>query len=107
MIRRAVEMINTVFNYLPTYRTGGDEFVTIIEDADYESCDEMLDAFAERAKSEFIQLGDEQFHVSVAYGLGIYIPGEDKSFKEVFKRADDEMYVNKQIIKRDLNLPSR
>ncbi len=107
LIRRAVEMINTVFNYLPTYRTGGDEFVTIIEDADYESCDEMLDAFAERAKSEFIQLGDEQFHVSVAYGLGIYIPGEDESFKEVFKRADDEMYVNKQIIKRDLNLPSR
>ena len=107
LICRAVEMINTVFNYLPTYRTGGDEFVTIIEDADYESCDEMLDVFAERAKSEFIQLGDEQFHVSVAYGLGIYIPGEDKSFKEVFKRADDEMYVNKQIIKRDLNLPSR
>lgn len=33
--------------------------------------------------------------VSVSHGGAVYKPGVDTSYREVFKRADENMYVNK------------
>lgn len=39
---------------------------------------------------------------SVALGLGIFAPRFDRSFNDVFKRADEELYKNKEKMKKDL-----
>ena len=107
LIRRGVGMMCSVFRNSTVYRTGGDEFIIILEGADYSNRDELSRIFDKLVRSEMINLGDEKFHVSVAYGIGIFEPGKDSAYKDVFKRADAAMYVNKEIIKRELKLPSR
>ena len=107
LIRRGVNMICSVFRNSTVYRTGGDEFIIILEGEDYSNREDLSRIFDRLVRSEMIKLGDEMFHVSIAYGIGIFEPGKDSTYKDIFKRADAAMYVNKETIKRELNLPSR
>ena len=77
------------------YRIGGDEFTCILKNISQEDLktavtkmDADIEVLHKEEKPYIIPL-------SVSKGFGIYTPGQDKSFTEVFKRADEIMYKDK------------
>ena len=64
------------------------------EGEDYENRQEI---FTKLLKNE-ISVRNQKFEFSV--GMATYNPGSDKSFKDVFERADQEMYLNKKAKKK-------
>ncbi|MBR1884897.1 MAG: GGDEF domain-containing protein [Schwartzia sp.] len=95
-IIRASRLICNHFKHSPVFRVGGDEFVALLEGADFEnrlalhhSFDSIMDE-ASREKNAMV----------IAMGLSDYDEGEDQAFHNVFARADHEMYLRKRTLKR-------
>ena len=93
-IKEACHIICSVFKHSPVYRIGGDEFVILLTGQDFHLRKILMDDFytameANRALSL----------VTLAGGLAVFDPETDKSFADVFERADREMYANKHKMK--------
>ncbi len=94
-IQRTSRMICDVFKHSPVFRVGGDEFVAIISDHDYEQRETLLEILKEESyQNKLTRTGPV-----VACGMAIFEPDNDKEFADVFKRADSSMYENKKEIK--------
>ena len=78
------------FSHSPVFRVGGDEFVAIVENDDYENRQEIY----EKLLNNQITVRNTKYDFSV--GMATYKPGVDTSFKDVVARADSEMYLNKK-----------
>ncbi len=84
-----------VFEHSPVYRIGGDEFVVILQDNDFERRQmlyakimiEFHNAYMAKNKEPW-----ERFTASV--GMSDYV-NYDSEYKDTFKRADDNMYQSK------------
>ena len=60
---------------------------------------ERLEDF-QREIEEANRTSNVGFKISIARGIAIYNSGTDLVFANVFKRADEAMYQNKQIMKQ-------
>lgn len=93
------KVICNFFKHSPVYRIGGDEFVAILRTDDYDRIEEikkeLLDFSIEEMKKQ-ISVPEKK---SFATGFAIFNPQNDKSFADVIKRADIEMYENKKMLK--------
>ena len=87
-------MICRCFKSSPVFRIGGDEFAVILEGADYERREELLDSL-NQSMVKNIGSGEPV----AALGLAEYVPGKDHSFRSVFERADRNMYERKKELK--------
>ena len=98
LIRHAARVICRVFAHSPVYRVGGDEFVAILQQQDYENREDLLKVFDEKiAETSFKVPSGNIINISVARGLAIYKPG--MAFADVTKGADIMMYAHKAAIK--------
>ena len=95
----ACRLICKSFPHSPVYRIGGDEFVVILEGADYANCTHLLESFHD-AIEEYNRSDQQDKHLSIARGIAVYNSVTDLVFSNVFKRADDAMYHNKADMKR-------
>ena len=96
IIQAAAEAIVSAFGPERTYRIGGDEFAVVAEDldeSDVPSRMDAVDAQAERFNAANADLGAA---LRISKGMAWFRPGEDTSFREVFARADREMYEKKR-----------
>ena len=97
LINGVARCIRKVFGRGNVYRIGGDEFIAVVENC---TEDEMGAAFVkleDRIRSVNAELPeDTKTAVSFAKGSATFKPGEDKAFKEVFRRADKELYIDKE-----------
>jgi len=93
-IRAACRMLCEYFKHCPVFRVGGDEFVVIMEGQDYENRAEIMRDINAKIESN---ISTDQ--VVASLGLAVYDSEKDKSFHEVFKRADSLMYERKQQLK--------
>ncbi|MDO5702655.1 MAG: response regulator, partial [Lachnospiraceae bacterium] len=93
-IIKASRMICDIFQHSPVYRTGGDEFVVILNGRDYVIRRELVLALHDRSV-EHINSRD----VVISGGLSVYMPNEDNCFHDVFERADTLMYEEKKLLK--------
>ena len=94
-LQRASGMICDVFKHSPVFRIGGDEFVAVLTDYDYDRREQFVKELRERSeKNGRFKSGPE-----LAVGLAVYDPYKDNSFSDVFERADRDMYENKNHIK--------
>lgn len=99
LIINATRIICNTFSRSPVYRIGGDEFVVLLENVDYQNYKCLSEEF-DRAIQEANKLvHKEHDKVSVARGIAIYSEMVDTSFASVFKRADQAMYRNKAQMK--------
>ncbi|MBQ9626869.1 MAG: diguanylate cyclase, partial [Treponema sp.] len=94
-LQRASGMICDVFKHSPVFRIGGDEFVAVLADYDYERREQFVKELREKSeKNGRFKSGPE-----LAVGLAVYDPYKDNSFSDVFERADRDMYENKNLVK--------
>lgn len=76
------------------YRTGGDEFTLLIPDASPQYCRELIGSIQkafEKNKPEHLDLD-----LSIALGYAVFDPQTDNDILETCRRADKQMYQNKQ-----------
>ena len=94
-IQRACRMICDVYENSAVYRVGGDEFAVIISGEDYESRKSLLNKLKKESEAnERMRSGPV-----LACGMAVFDPDIDKSFYEVYERADAKMYLNKSELK--------
>ena len=97
-IRSACAVICETFRNSRVFRIGGDEFAVILEGTDYENRVSLMVNFRktleERRGSGFVLL---------ASGISDFERGRDMRTQDVFERADNLMYDNKQICKEENN----
>lgn len=93
-------LMTKVFAHSDVYRIGGDEFVTILFDEDYEAREELKKRFFQQSEevSRFAKEGWEKVDVSV--GIASYDREIDTCAEDVFIHADHLMYENKRTRKR-------
>ena len=98
-IKGCIRILCDHFKHSPIFRIGGDEFVVILTGPDYENrYDIFYDLQSEFDKTYHYSDGEPWEKYSAATGMaefGII----DKSFEDVFKRADNAMYVCKERFK--------
>jgi diguanylate cyclase (GGDEF)-like protein len=90
----AFKTISDIFVHTPVYRVGGDEFVSIIDGADYDNRTALIKLFNSQ-----IEKNIESDSVVISVGITDYIPDSDNSFKRIFQRADHLMYERKKELK--------
>lgn len=95
LIIKASKIICDVFKHSPVYRIGGDEFVALLRQEDYENRDALLASMDELYASATIMAGEETIPVTVARAIEEYDLGLDFSFDDIFNRADKKMYEHK------------
>ena len=93
-IRSACRLICNIFKHSPVFRIGGDEFAVILRGQDYHILETLKEEFGEK-NTENLDKG----RVTVSLGTASALPGRDRSFKDVFIRADTAMYSVKKWFK--------
>lgn len=93
-IRAACAMLCEYFMHSPVYRIGGDEFVVLLQGRDYEARHKNLGAINAEIEGN---ISNEK--VVMSLGLSDFEPEVDRSFHEVFTRADELMYERKMQLK--------
>lgn len=95
MIRAAASAIAESFEMKNTYRIGGDEFIAIVEETDDETLDKQL-ARVDEAIDAFNRTNPEnEAKLSLSKGHAGFRLGQDHAFRDVFVRADMQMYERK------------
>lgn len=99
-IRQCCRLVCTIFEHSPVFRVGGDEFVVILENSDLQGYEKLVKRFKyeikKRSQDETLEPWEK---VSAAVGVAVYDPRADHSADDVFKRADQAMYADKQAMK--------
>lgn len=93
-IIEAANRVQTVFGSKVSYRIGGDEMVVILENNNFEYINELISRFDAGLKV-FNEKKELPFELAVAKGYAAFDPVLDKSFNDIFNRADGSMYQNK------------
>ena len=95
---KVAEIICEAFIDDYVYRIGGDEFVVILEDERTDKIKECL-GFMDRLIEHNNDAADRAFmKLSVSYGSAVYHSNKDKSYDDVYRRADKRMYEMKNRI---------
>lgn len=100
LLKNLSNIITSVFANSSTYRIGGDEFAVVVEGEDLARSDELVAAF--KAKVEALAADDTLRpweKVSCAIGFARFVPVSDTGVKDVFRRADKQMYACKMQMK--------
>ncbi len=94
-IKEASQLLCDIFDHSPVFRIGGDEFVVFLRGNDYTSRNELMD----RLHEQIIKNLKSGSGPILASGVAEYEPATDNLVSEVFDRADQKMYEDKQILK--------
>ena len=96
----ACKQMCEVYSHAPVYRIGGDEFVAILQGPAYDD----REALFERLQEVFIASRQDEDRppwerYSAAGGMAEYTGAEGETVEDVFRRADERMYADKQKMK--------
>ena len=95
-LKNCSKVFCNVFSHSPVFRIGGDEFVIILFGEQYEKRAELF----EKLKSSVNRKPDApKESISFAAGMADYSSKIDECVKDVLKRADTFMYIDKGKIK--------
>ena len=99
LIVTAARIISDTFKRSPVFRIGGDEFVVILQNRDFQDYEELIKKLYKDCDEEMLLAGEQRIPVSIASGNAVYDPHIDNGFIDVFNRADDAMYQHKRKMK--------
>ncbi|MBQ9438350.1 MAG: diguanylate cyclase [Lachnospiraceae bacterium] len=100
-LKTASRFICHIFQHSPIFRTGGDEFATILEEEDFRNREQLARLFDE--KSRMINAATELpwEKVNIAMGIAVHDAGAGETVLEVMRRADKLMYEDKRAKKQN------
>ena len=101
LIKAASQIISDTFKKSPVFRIGGDEFVIILQNHDLVERESLFANLESACENASVDANGTTLAVSIAKGFAIFDPDIDTKFSDVFNRADDEMYKNKNVMKTD------
>ena len=87
--------IKDFFKHGTIYRTGGDEFVIVFENANYEKIEKLENKIKNFMDAEMASDKNAADRVLFAAGFAMFDPTIDSNYDDVFKRADKAMYEAK------------
>ena len=96
IIKAGAKLICQSFKHSPVYRIGGDEFAVFLTGEDFKDSENILKNFnlqVEKNKTEG--------KVVVACGFTNFNPQTDKTYSQIFGRADNAMYDRKKELKEN------
>ena len=99
-IQLLCQTICQVFQHSPVFRIGGDEFVVILENHDYEDVETLKEEFDRRLQM-LQQKQNPWERISAAAGYAMFDPKKDVDMESAFKRADELMYERKKQMKAE------
>lgn len=102
LITGAAQIISDSFKRSPVFRIGGDEFLVILQNRDFEDRETLFASFDEACANASIDADGATIPVRIAKGFSTFDPDTDTQFSDVFNRADAEMYKNKKSMKMAL-----
>lgn len=99
-IIKLCRLVCSVFAHSPVFRIGGDEFVVILRNSDYDKVEALVaQLYVELEKrAETEGLADWE-RTSAAIGYALFDDKIDASYDCVFRRADEAMYERKKQMK--------
>lgn len=95
IIKAAADSLKKTFAGFNVYRIGGDEFAVIMPSTTEKSVVlmfELVDVEVEKANETF----DNQMTLSISRGYSFFNSDSDTRFRDVFIRADNNMYAEKE-----------
>ena len=95
IIKAAADVISSVFDADNIYRIGGDEFIAVEEDADPKEIKKKIALIHKKAKEYDDTDTEHKGTLALSCGTASYNPKKDKNFRDVFSKADDNMYSAK------------
>ena len=97
LLKHVASCMRDTFVGFPLYRIGGDEFCTIINNADPQYLISKLQSVtAQKSEEDFATF---RCSYQIAAGAAVFEKDKDKDFDSVFNRADKAMYENKRLLK--------
>jgi diguanylate cyclase (GGDEF)-like protein len=85
-----------IYDHSPVFRIGGDEFVVLLENRDFDHRDQLLKQLKTAFELSAIDDDREPWErYSAAVGMAVFDAENDVSMDDVFKRADTLMYQHK------------
>lgn len=97
-IKAGSKILCDLFSHSPVFRIGGDEFVIFLRGEDYTAKDDLL----ARLRAINTQNSHNDSGPVIAHGSASFEFGFDKSFSDVFERADMLMYEDKRSLKKSI-----
>ena len=95
-LKTASRLICGIFQHSPVFRVGGDEFISVLQNQDFENRDELIRRFEEESKLINESAQNDWECVNVSIGIAQYDEKTDKSMEDTLARADEKMYENKR-----------
>ena len=99
-IQKLCHLVCLTFAHSPVFRIGGDEFAVILRNDDFFSVDTLMESFnstiSRVADSEDLEYWEK---TSAAAGFALFDPAIDRTYEDVFRRADEAMYERKKKMK--------
>ena len=96
LIIEVAKEILQVFGGNRIYRVGGDEFVAILDDPDPTEKIYQVKELLAKKNTQLPILDDSNFEVGISIGFATYDPEIDRTYSDVFHRADNAMYADKR-----------
>lgn len=99
LISDASSIIKRIFGKYNIFRIGGDEFAALINAPEDGLCEKLVKEF--KAEQELFNRNAKHYELGVRIAVGYAINSDnDNDYVDVFKRADKQMYIDKQEIKK-------
>jgi len=99
LISDANTIIKRVFGDYNIYRIGGDEFTVIINSPGNDLCEQLVKRF--KQEQELFNRNAKHYELGVRIAVGYAVnDATDRDYADVFNRADRQMYLDKQEIKK-------
>ena len=96
-IRTAARVIAEVYEKDNTFRVGGDEFIAISGQLSEEEAARRSKRLKQLINEYNSKRPDDEAELSISQGKADYIPEQDYSYRDVFVRADEQMYKGKDL----------
>ena len=88
-------ILKDTFDESTIFRIGGDEFVVVLTDNDKDITLQIFNSVIAKIDS-FNELDEIPLVISVSKGVAFFDPKKDTSYADVFNRADENMYEDKE-----------
>ncbi|MBQ6492713.1 MAG: diguanylate cyclase [Erysipelotrichaceae bacterium] len=95
-IKATAKAISEIFGAANTYRIGGDEFAIIHDNRSEDKLDDLLKEVSNNIKKFNRSEKEYDADLYISYGNSSYDKEKDESYRQVFARADQNMYEYKK-----------